>query len=724
MNTISPLAVAVLTAALGATAAVAAPPPAAPAAPAAPAPAAPAVPAPAAPAVPPPAPEVVIAQLDFRDVPLPEALRLLADETGLNLVASEEAAKKIVRLHLRNVTGMEAVNALARAHGLFARRDEASGIVQVRTLKEQQEELTVFRDEKTRVFTLLYPNALDLAVAIRDLYGFQRVQLSLGREFLIDDAEEVQRRFDVFDILDQRSQGLGLFTGGGFGGVGFGGGGFGGGGFGGGGFGGGGFGGGGFGGARVGGFGRGGFGGGGFVGLRGGGLGGFNQFGGGFGQFGGQQGLSLQQQRQNQLLLPPDRLGDLTFEQLQALLGQGPREGIAGIDLARLAELRRTNTTIYVTLVRRNNQVIVRTADNQVMEEIAKLAARIDVPTPQVLLEVKLLGIDLSDGFRSVFDVQFSNGNGQAASFSTGNVLPPVSDPVADRLDRGITIGGTGALPPSPFGLDPTALIYQFVDNNFRLRIQLLEDKNRVTLLATPMLLVANNEVSRLFIGTEQPIVRNISSNVAIPGVGGATVVAPNTTIEFRPVGTTLLITPNINADRTVTLRLLQERSDVLRNAASIPVVTADGTVTNQPVDVVSSRTLTGTVIAKDGLTLALGGLIEESLEDTREQVPVLGKIPVLGFFFRRQATGRSRRELVVVIRPYVLSTPLEAEMVGRRMTEALTLHPKEPELYPQPGAPLGDLGSYLRSETLRPWPPTNVLERTFRFYSVLPVDF
>jgi hypothetical protein len=62
--------------------------------------------------------------------------------------------------------------------------------------------------------------------------------------------------------------------------------------------------------------------------------------------------------------------------------------------------------------------------------------------------------------------------------------------------------------------------------------------------------------------------------------------------------------------------------------------------------------------------------------------------------------------------------------MVGRRMTEALTLHPKEPELYPQPGAPLGDLGSYLRSETLRPWPPTNVLERTFRFYSVLPVDF
>ena len=717
MNTISPLAAAVLTAALGATA-VAAPPPAPPAAPA-PAPAAP------APAMPPPAPEVVIAQLDFRDVPLPEALRLLADETGLNLVASEEAAKKIVRLHLRNVTGMQAVNALARAHGLFARRDDGSGIVQVRTLKEQQEELTVFRDEKTRVFTLLYPNALDLAVAIRDLYGFQRVQLSLGREFLIDDAEEVQRRFDVFDILDQRSQGLGLFTGGGFGGGGFGGGGFGGGGFGGGGFGGGGFGGGGFGGARGGGgFGRGGFGGGGFGGLRGGGLGGFNQFGGGFGQFGGQQGLSLQQQRQNQLLLPPDRLGDLTFEQLQALLGQGPREGIAGIDLARLAELRRTNTTIYVTLVRRNNQVLVRTADSQVMEEIAKLAARIDVPTPQVLLEVKLLSVDLSDGFRSVFDLQFSNGNGQAASFSTGNVLPPISDPVADRLDRGLTIGGTGAVPPSPFGLDPTALIYQFVDNNFRLRIQLLEDKNRVTLLATPMLLVANNEVSRLFIGEERPIVRNISSNVALPGLGGPAVVAPNTTIEFRPVGTTLLITPNINADRTVTLRLLQERSDILRNVATIPVVGADGTVTNQPVDVVSSRTLTGTVIAKDGLTLALGGLIEESLEDIREQVPVLGKIPVLGFFFRRQATGRARRELVVVIRPYVLSTPLEAEMLARRMTDALTLHPKEPELYPQPGAPLGDLGTYRRSEVLRPWPPTNVLERTFRFYSVLPVDF
>ena len=85
--------------------------------------------------------------------------------------------------------------------------------------------------------------------------------------------------------------------------------------------------------------------------------------------------------------------------------------------------------------------------------------------------------------------------------------------------------------------------------------------------------------------------------------------------------------------------------------------------------------------MAKDGLSLALDGLVDENVQDQIEEVPVLGKIPVLGFLFRRQASGRSRTEVIVVIRPYILSTPLEAEESSKRLTDATSLHPKAPDL-------------------------------------------
>ena len=216
---------------------------------------------------------------------------------------------------------------------------------------------------------------------------------------------------------------------------------------------------------------------------------------------------------------------------------------------------------------------------------------------------------------------------------------------------------------------------YQFVNKNFRTRIQLLESKNKVTTLATPMIITANNEVSRLFIGEDRPIVQNISSQTtATQGVITST---PNTQFQFVPVGTTLLFTPNINSDHTVTIRLLQVNSSIEPGAATIPLVTGNGNVQQQAVDVVSTQTVSGTVVAKDDLELAVGGLIQDSVTDQRAQVPLLGKIPGLGFFFRRQQAGRSKSELIVVIRPHIISTPAESQAISEKLLGELSIHPK-----------------------------------------------
>jgi general secretion pathway protein D len=221
-------------------------------------------------------------------------------------------------------------------------------------------------------------------------------------------------------------------------------------------------------------------------------------------------------------------------------------------------------------------------------------------------------------------------------------------------------------------------MTFQVVNEFFRARMQMLEEKNRVVVLATPLLLTANNEVSRLFVGEERPIVRNIASQTILTENNVAT--APNTTIEFRSVGTTLLITPNINSDRTVTLRLLQENSAINAGGATIPVVLSGGNLQNVSVDVVSARSISGTFVAKDGLSVAVGGLIEEQKSDARAQVPLLGRIPLLGLLFRRQETGATRRELVILIRPHVISTPSEGEAISRNLLRDLSVHPSLPD--------------------------------------------
>ena len=190
---------------------------------------------------------------------------------------------------------------------------------------------------------------------------------------------------------------------------------------------------------------------------------------------------------------------------------------------------------------------------------------------------------------------------------------------------------------------------------------------------------------------------------------------AGGTNIQFRPVGTDLLITPNINADRTVTLRVLQEVSNIDKGGANIYLPTSTG-FTQEPVDIVNTQSVTGTVVGMDGLTVAIGGLIQENLTDSRAEVPILGKLPIVGFFFRQQSTARSRTELVILIRPYVFSTPCESA-ASCKLVQELSIHPKAVN-------PTGDLGSFLPHEVLRANPPVTECQKIFRFHSLEPKTY
>ncbi|MEL6110566.1 MAG: hypothetical protein AAFU85_31550 [Planctomycetota bacterium] len=666
--------------------------------------------------------------VEFREIPLREAVRLLSELCGMNLAASIEARDVEVSLFLRDVTPRDALTTLTRTHGLFFREDEGTEIITIYTNDELQENLQSFRDEETRVFTMLYPNAVDAALALQSLYG-TRVIVSFGDNGTLA-LQDLTQRFSRFDLIDGRSQGLGLFGGGGgFGGGGFGGGGIGGGGFGGGGLGGG-LGGGGFGGGLGGGGFGGGIGGGGFGGgLGGGGFGGGLLQGANRGQINqANAGIAGQAIGGGQILnqdLNVD-VSNMTPEQIQAVVDA--QRGVANErQLRELQRLQQAN--IFVTVIQRQNQVIVRTSDPETMQQIAELIQKIDVPTPMVLLEVKIMEITLDDGFTSIFDYEFTDGDTASGGFTNGNILPPTADIFAGLAPgrtlpivspSGATIDATATPPTVDFTIPATPngnALFQIVDANFRARVQMLENKNRVTTLASPMLMTANNEVSRLFVGNEVPLNRSFAGGATIGGAGGVAQGGANTTIEFRPVGTTLLITPSINADRTVTLRILQERSSIDEDGANVQIPDGSGGFTEQAIDTVNSRTYSGTVVAKDGMTLALGGLIDESVGDNRQAVPVLGKLPVIGVMFRDQMTGRRRTELVMMVRPYIFNTPSEATCTSEWLVDEHSLHPNAAD-------GKGTLGTFSPHEVVRPTPPTTPLETMFRFHSVEPKEF
>jgi general secretion pathway protein D len=529
--------------------------------------------------------------IDLRQVPLADAARILAEASGLNVVASVEAGKTPVSLYLTNVEPRSAIEALCRSHNLWFRDDEKGGIIRIHTPEEYKRDLGSFQEELTEVFDMRFPNANDFGRSIRDLFG-SRVRMNqntMQQEF--QTTQELQQRFQRFDVVDGRSQHLGTSQNGGSS-------------------------------TTAGGNGMSG-------GLGRSSMSSMNSL--------SSAGFGLQNQgnslgnNPNQTQLRP--LEGLSAEQVQALEASASVERDAAVQ-----QLLEDRVDIYVTVIQRLNKVIVRTSDSRAMEQIKALFISVDVPTPTVLLEVKILRVSLNQGYSSAVDYLFDNGRFRAG-----------------------------------FGSNPVQagnLTFSFASSNFSARIQLLEEKGQVRTVSTPTLLIANNEVSRLFIGEERPLNRSFNGGTVVTGGNTPLVIGGSTDIEFRPVGTTLLITPNINADKTVTLRLLQENSNVNVGGASVLVPSSTG-FTSQTVDTVQSRTVSGTVVARDQVPVVIGGLIDTNFNDTRAQVPFLGNIPVIGALFGKRQNTRTRDELVLLICPHLVDPKDGGAIVSKDVLDA-----------------------------------------------------
>src|SRR5439155_1503770 len=163
-------------------------------------------------------------------------------------------------------------------------------------------------------------------------------------------------------------------------------------------------------------------------------------------------------------------------------------------------------------------------------------------------------------------------------------------------------------------------------------------------ILSTPNILTLDNYQAKIVVGQNVPFVTGSFATAAAVTTAGTAAVNPFQTIERKDVGLTLRIKPQISEGSTIRLEIFQEVSSL------------DPTAPARSSDLITTkRSLETKVVVDDGNTIVLGGLIQNTLSVTTQQIPLLGDIPILGALFRFKSEERKRTNLMIFLRPVII---------------------------------------------------------------------
>ncbi len=336
-----------------------------------------------------------------------------------------------------------------------------------------------------------------------------------------------------------------------------------------------------------------------------------------------------------------------------------------------------------MTVFPRNNVIMVRSVDRRLLGDITEMVEKLDTPTRQVLLECKILQINLNDGFDSFFDIGVTPGgelyDTSYLKDSDGNYVYDDGEKVAteNTLVQSL-IGLTGMGLVNAGALAENSFEMAFMDKNIQMKMQILEKEGRVHKIGTPVMLSANNAPAKFFQGETTPLRKGYTVTEAQTNDEG-TVVTPasiSTDYEEKEIGVSLQISPSINEDRTVTLKIKAEVSTVDTGGGPEFNYIINGQTQKGRTDVVDTTEVEGIVVGHDGQTLALGGLIKEEVSREEKKVPILGDIPVLGFFFKSKSNTTVRNEVIFCITPHLIMSPEEGGGVSGKFMREKSDHP------------------------------------------------
>jgi MSHA biogenesis protein MshL len=281
----------------------------------------------------------------------------------------------------------------------------------------------------------------------------------------------------------------------------------------------------------------------------------------------------------------------------------------------------------------------------------------------QVIIDAKILEVELNDGFQSGINwASFasinasSNSRSSLGMVSPGATLSPrprdgstsaaLTGGNANSVNGipGFTLAAPAAAAGSLFGL-------AFQTANFAALISFLETQGNVHVLSSPRIATLNNQKAVLKVGRDEFFVTNVSTTTTAVGTSSTT--SPTVTVQPFFSGVALDVTPQIDDSGNITLHIHPSVSNVttvdkplnLGAAGSFSLPLASSTISETD----------SVVRGQDGQIVAIGGLMRQATSSDRSQLPGAGSAPGIGALFRNTSQATQKRELVILLKPTIV---------------------------------------------------------------------
>ncbi|MDH5183109.1 MAG: type II secretion system secretin GspD [Gammaproteobacteria bacterium] len=276
---------------------------------------------------------------------------------------------------------------------------------------------------------------------------------------------------------------------------------------------------------------------------------------------------------------------------------------------------------------------LVITAPPEQMRTLQAVVKKLDVPRAQVMVEAIIA--EISDdktrelGFQYLFDGTSSGNPSGGINFDGGGAGSSIVALAAGSVDVG------------------NGLSLAFGNTDMAGVLKAFSGDSGVNILSTPSIVTLDNEEAEISVGEERPFVTG-----SYTGTGSTTPSNPFTTVTREQVGLTLKVTPQINEGSAIRLVIDQEISSIIPGSE-----TANGPAT-------SKRTVKTTVQVEDGKMLVLGGLIDDQVQEVEQRMPGLGSIPILGSLFKYKRSVKTKRNLMIFLKPTILRDSLQSTLL------------------------------------------------------------
>jgi len=300
------------------------------------------------------------------------------------------------------------------------------------------------------------------------------------------------------------------------------------------------------------------------------------------------------------------------------------------------------STDVKIVADKATNSLVI-SADPDEFETLQKVLKGLDQPRKQVYVEAAIMEVTADDTFD--FGVSWQGGGKFGASgdetlmFGTGNAEGLVTN--VDSATK--MLGGTGV----SFGVLSLPFSYDGKDYfSLGAFVQASQTNSDVNIISTPQLMTLENEEAKVVVAENRPY--QTSTNTSNADIDYAN-------YEYKDVGVTLKVTPQINDRGSVKMKIFQEVSRVDDSATTAALIKTP---------ITRKRQAETTVEVADGQTVVIAGLIEDSATDTVNKIPGLGDIPLLGWLFKTDSKKMGKKNMFVFLTPHVVNSPEDSRKV------------------------------------------------------------